>query len=272
MASPQCSPLLPGYVNHVVFEEVMAHAVIQAISGLIALCDRHKPASISLLLIYACILLSQLVVATHTSTQGHFQDTLAVSEIAIAFAGIIVILSMPLRDPRLSLDGISPSHSAPTIGLRSPEDDLTLWQFMTVSWMSPLISLGRKKQLNDEDVWDLPYAFQHKGLFNEFRELRGSFLRKLCTANGLDLLISSSLGIIELVASMWHLILNYAYLLAFTDYSCRSLGACITSTPASVHGGVFQKSCCDLRALVFGLTSCCYSSSRLQSLVQQARI
>ena len=112
------------------------------------------------------------------------------------------MICMPLRDPDLPKDGISSPFGHPTSQLRSPEDDLNLWQFMTVSWMSPLISLGSARQLNDEDVWSLAFEFQHTILHHSFRELKGSVIKRLLTANGLDLVIISSLALLESLASM----------------------------------------------------------------------
>lgn len=111
---------------------------------------------------------------------------------------------MPLRDYRLSNEGINPAFDIPNPDSRSPEDNLTLWQFMTVSWMKPLISIGNKRQLNDEDVWGLPYEFRHRRLHHAFRDLRGSVVRRLLCANGIDLVILTALGLLELVASMYH--------------------------------------------------------------------
>lgn len=73
---------------------------------------------------------------------------------------------------------------------------------MTVSWMTPLISLGSARQLNDEDVWSLPFEFQHRILHDSFQELKGSVVRRLISANGFDLVIISSLAVLELLASM----------------------------------------------------------------------
>lgn len=115
----------------------------------------------------------------------------------------MTILHMPLRDPNLPNERIAPAFGPPTKELRSPEDNLTLWQFMTISWMKPLISLGNSRQLNDEDVWMLSYEFQHRILHDRFRELKGSVLRRLVEANGVDLLIISVLAIIELFASVF---------------------------------------------------------------------
>ena len=78
---------------------------------------------------------------------------------------------------------------------------MTLWQWMTVSWMSPLIKIGSRRQLNDEDVWLLGYEFQHRQLHDTFRELKGSVLRRLIRANWIDLALLSGLAILELTAN-----------------------------------------------------------------------
>lgn len=119
-----------------------------------------------------------------------------------ALLAIAIILHMPMRDPDLPDDQISQVFEAPNPRLRSPEDNLTLWQFMTVSWMQNLISLGAKRQLNDQDVWQLGYEFQHKRLHDKFRELRGTVLRRVLEANKIDLVLVSFLGLVELLAGM----------------------------------------------------------------------
>ncbi|KAH6648570.1 ABC transporter [Truncatella angustata] len=123
-------------------------------------------------------------------------------ELCIAIGYIIIILSMPMRDPGLSAEGIAGPHDKATNKLRSPEDKLTLWQFMTVSWMGPMMRVASKKTLNDEDVWLLPFEFQHSRLHMLFQDLRGSLIWRLILANGLDLMITTSLGILEMVANL----------------------------------------------------------------------
>lgn len=68
--------------------------------------------------------------------------------------------------------------------------------------MWPLISLGSARQLNDEDVWSLGFEFQHRHLHDKFREMKGSVVKRLLAANGLDLVFISVLGILESLASM----------------------------------------------------------------------
>lgn len=121
----------------------------------------------------------------------------------ITVVSVIIMMGMSFRNPELPNDQISPAYSSPNHNLRSPEDNLTLWQFMSVSWMSPLISLGSARQLNDKDVWGLCYEFQHKNLHHKFRGLKGSVIRRLLAANGLDLIFVASLGIISALSSKY---------------------------------------------------------------------
>ncbi|KAL8863326.1 MAG: hypothetical protein Q9178_000006 [Gyalolechia marmorata] len=124
---------------------------------------------------------------------------------------------MPLRDPRIASDDISPANEKPDHRRRSPEDNLTLWQFMSVSWMSSLISIGSTRQLDDEDVWQLGYEFQHQILHAKFRELGGSVVRRLLAANGLDLVILLCLGVLEVLADFAGPVLLQQLLRAMED-------------------------------------------------------
>lgn len=153
-----------------------------------------------LLVLYLSIFVSQFTVLINGFPQIGDHDAPTIMVLLSAFSAIFIILQMPLRDPNLPRFMISPAFGPATSGLRTPEDNLTLWQFMSVSWMAPLIKLGNERQLNDEDVWGLGFQFQHRTLHDRFRELKGSVLRRLVEANGLDLFIISALGILELVA------------------------------------------------------------------------
>lgn len=129
-----------------------------------------------------------------------------IAEYLVAIAALVStidILFMPLRDPSLPLEDISSPLKTPSSSLRSPEDNLTLWQFITVSWMAPMISVGSSRQMHDEDVWFLAYVFQHKRLHESFRQLEGSVTRRLLLANGIDIVITILLGVLELFASTY---------------------------------------------------------------------
>lgn len=138
------------------------------------LTERPRKAPISLLLLFIGLLLAQLVVLAHSQSAPNGKDVpLALAPVA-ALVGIFVIFNMPLRDPMLPKDDISAPYTTPTGKLRTPEDNLTSWQYMTVSWIAPMIQKGVARQLDDEDVWDLGYEFKHSRLHSAFRALQGS--------------------------------------------------------------------------------------------------
>ena len=164
--------------------------------------DRPKTTPFGILAIVLSLVATQLILLVDTRSTLYARYILSSLELLTEISAVVVILCMPLRDPNLARDQISPPFGPPSSQLRSPEDNLTLWQFMTVSWMTPLISLGSARQLNEKDVWSLAFEFQHTTLHDSFRELKGSVVRRLIAANGLDLVIISSLAILESLASM----------------------------------------------------------------------
>ena len=96
--------------------------------------------------------------------------SLGIASLAFNVAAFAVLLCMPLRDPFWSTKEVSQPFTEPTSALRSPEDAMTLYQFMTVTWVTPLLSLARVRRLEDGDVWQLPYEFLHQRLHERFRE------------------------------------------------------------------------------------------------------
>jgi hypothetical protein len=116
-----------------------------------------------------------------------------------AVLSIAVLLMMPFRPESLKSDSISVVGADPERSSRSPEDDLRLWQFLCASWVYPLITIGKKEQINEENVWSLGYEFQHKRLHDNFRLLQGSVISRLLQANGIDCLIMIILALVELL-------------------------------------------------------------------------
>lgn len=147
---------------------------------------------------------AQLVVLSHTThilVKPRAEDIASVLTPVAALMGLVTVLNMPMRDPMLLSDGISPVYSTPTVKLRTPEDNLTPWQYMTVAWMAPLIHEGYKRQLDDEDVWDLPWEFKHARLHRTFRKLSGSVTRRIFVANGMDVIRTTIMNLVRLAAS-----------------------------------------------------------------------
>ncbi|KAG8631611.1 hypothetical protein KVT40_000751 [Elsinoe batatas] len=164
---------------------------------------RPRTASLPIVLAVAAIFILQIIFA-YIKRQDHIiipYGILYSLSTLCSFTLLVALLQMPLREPRLSRKGISRPFTQATETLRSPEDDLTLWQWMTVSWMSPLIDIGNIRQLQPADVWRLPYEFQHQHLHHAFRHLRGTVVRRLVRANWIDLIILSSLALVETAAN-----------------------------------------------------------------------
>ncbi|KAI1810049.1 ABC transporter [Poronia punctata] len=171
----------------------------------------------TLLALYVVTIVSGLVALGASLVEMNRIHILQLASPAVATAALLIILAMPMRDPALEITGVANHEGYPTSDLRSPEDDLSLWQFMTVSWLTPLISTGYRSQLNDESVWSLPYEFQHRKLHMLFRELAGPVWVRLALANGLDLFIISGLGIIESLANLSSPLLLQRLLVSIQD-------------------------------------------------------
>lgn len=180
---------------------MLTHAM-KAIAGVLMLVKRPRKTPIYALSIYGSIGLSQIFILLGKRFSLSLEDAPIVLSISFTFLAVLVLINMPLRDPRLPQSNISKYLSPPTDEERTPEDDLTLFQFFTSSWMSALINLGSKRQLNANDVWALGYEFQHRLLHNAFQELHGSVLRRILIANFLDVfLILPSLAVVHLALS-----------------------------------------------------------------------
>ena len=180
----------------------LSPTIAWATTILLLIVEKPRSAPLGCLTIFISIFITQLVLYLNASSNTQVANIPCILSTFCSLASIVIILNQPLRNSNLPFNGIAASFISPTSNLRSPEELLTPWQFMTVSWMSPLLSIGAKRQLNDEDVWSLPQEFQHKGLHERFRDLEGSVFQRLLKANGLDLFILTVLGLLELAARL----------------------------------------------------------------------
>ena len=129
-------------------------------------------------------------------------DTYRVARIAIAIAAVLSIVNMPIRNPAWENEDIGNPNLPPSHDVRSPEDNLTLFRFWAMTWVFPLARICRHKEITEEQVWQLPFEFQHTRLYMAFRELKGNLIPCLIEANGLDLSIATLLAIVEKVAEV----------------------------------------------------------------------
>ncbi|KAK3319209.1 hypothetical protein B0H66DRAFT_476069 [Apodospora peruviana] len=189
------------------------------VSALMLTIDRPRSLPGAVFVINATLLLVELAIfAVVPGISGNdWPGSFAlVSGICLPLASLIVMLNMPMRDPLRSSDGIGKPFAEPTSKDRSPEDIITLWQWMTVSWMAPLIAIGYKRQLHDEDVWFLAYEFQHSRLHLLFRQVTGSVFVRVVKANGLDLIITGCIQILTTSAELAEPLLLKQLLAALT--------------------------------------------------------
>jgi ABC-type multidrug transport system fused ATPase/permease subunit len=222
------------------------------------LVQRPRTTPISVLIILCSSVLCQSVVMANHSQWSKIDMGLDITALTLSILAVCIILLMPLRDPSLPHASISKPFTEATASLRSPEDNLNLWQFMTISWMTPLIQTGYKRQLDDPDVWQLGYEFQHKGLHANFRRLKGTVMQRLLTANGIDLVIITALGILETILGFTVPVLLQKILSSMQD-SAAPRSAAITY--AAITMGVQLIKCqSGVFSLWFGRR--CYERSR----------
>ncbi|KAK5122993.1 hypothetical protein LTR85_003559 [Meristemomyces frigidus] len=233
---------------------VLLPTVTWLIAAGVVTVHRSRTVPYSVLVIFVAQAAAYVIVlANGISKLQSVERAVDIAALVLTVLYIGVALGMPLRDPNWPTKEISKPFSEPTSSLRSPEDNLTLWQFMTVSWMTPLIRTGIKRQLHDEDVWQLAHEFQHQRLHKNFRQLKGTVIRRLIKANAIDLVILTVLGLLELVARYSTPILLQQLLASMEDplapsratitYAALSLVARLIPAQSAVFNWWFGRRC-----------------------------
>ncbi|CAK7217862.1 hypothetical protein SCUCBS95973_003290 [Sporothrix curviconia] len=233
------------------------------ISSLLIAIDRPRSLPGAVLFIYTSTLVVQVALLFGVPVLSQWPLNLTwLAEMSVTGLSIAIMMVMPMRDPRLGPGAehnkIAAPFETPSIKLRSPEDNLNLYQWMSVNWMAPVIGLGATRQLQDEDVWHLPFQFQHARLYRLFHEVTGSVTTRIVKVNAPDLIITSTLGILDSLLSMLPIILLKQLLAAMEGHnpsvrvaSIYAVFICITNI-ARAQAGIF--------ALWF--TRRCYERSR----------
>ncbi|KAF2664355.1 ABC transporter [Microthyrium microscopicum] len=170
--------------------------------SLLIVCYRPRTCPTSWFAFYATSLVLDAFSLVADTKRSHWITNFHYFSAFASVLSMIVILQMPFRPGSLSTQGISSVGSTPTIDDRSPEDNLRLWQFLTVSWMWPMISIGKKRTLDEADVWTLGFQFQHQRLHDRFRRIKGSVLGRVVKANATDFFIVSLTGILALILEL----------------------------------------------------------------------
>lgn len=165
--------------------------------------ERPRTAPGPALVLSSALLLAQIITLSTISYFTTRQGLIVwMVQMCITLVSIVVILNMPMRDPLLNREDICSPSQTPSFELRSPEDNFTLWNWMSVGWMTPIVKAGCQRQLHDEDIWKLPLEFQHDRLHRLFRDVRGSVLVRLLKVNAPDLIMTTCLGTLESLCSL----------------------------------------------------------------------
>ena len=175
---------------------------IQAVATLVIAIKHPRSSPASMLGFFITAFAVELSFIPSSATHPQFKVISHYTAACAAVCACICILLMPLRGPALPSIDIAAVGQRPSSDFRSPEDNLRLWQFLTVSWMAPLISIGRNRQIQEDDVWYLGFQFQHQRLHDKFRRLRGSVVSRLLQANGIDIFIIALIAIVQLLCGM----------------------------------------------------------------------
>ena len=176
---------------------------IQAVATLVIAIKHPRSSPASMLGFFITAFAVELSFIPSSATHPQFKVISHYTAACAAVCACICILLMPLRVPTLPCIDIAAVGQRPSSDFRSPEDNLRLWQFLTVSWMAPLISIGRNRQIQEDDVWYLGFQFQHQRLHDKFRRLRGSVVSRLLQANGIDIFIIALVAIVQLLCGLF---------------------------------------------------------------------
>ncbi|KAF7974527.1 hypothetical protein HWV62_11990 [Athelia sp. TMB] len=176
---------------------------------------------------------------------------------------LCVVLSMPLAIPS---NKVRKSDIGVTV---SPDDYVTLWGWITFSWMSPIMKKGTHTTLVESDIWKLSPTMSSKPLFAKFAStIRPTLLKRIWAANKYDMMLDMSLtclGVVFSYAGPFYLrkLLDQvdheditteersnAYLYAFLAFVFRLL-----------------KSQCDLTRFWAGRRACCRVRAELMAAI-----
>ncbi|KAF8345519.1 multidrug resistance-associated ABC transporter [Amanita rubescens] len=177
----------------------------------------------------------------------------------------IIILSIPFAIPsEQASEQLDASADTAT-----PEDYITLCEWITFSWVYPLIKKGRSTTLQEDDVWNLSPTVQSRPVFLRFCEIRRStLLRKLWAVNSLDV-------IMDFVLTVLTVFLNYTkpfFLKLILDTLDTSKPNRETRSKAYIYAFLsfacsIARSQCELQHLWFGRRAATRIRSELMSAI-----
>lgn len=188
------------------------------------------------------------LVVIHAQWTQRASITPSIASLLVTSCALALIFSMPLTDVDPSPD--TPEHTRPPAG----EDRCTLWQWMTFSWMSPLIDLAVERTIEKENVWQLSEGCRSNLLVRKFKQVSSarSLPWRVIAANGHDILL-------DLLLTLASSTLSYAppFFLKRILEAIEGNGSATTKSTAYLYAvlslaAMIFKSQADLQHLFYG--------------------
>ncbi|KAK4048522.1 hypothetical protein OIV83_004690 [Microbotryomycetes sp. JL201] len=158
-------------------------------------------------LVHAVVLILQLVAlglhGFHWSTRKLATDaTLTSLHGVILISALSVTLLFRLSPHEPVADVLDPvaevKDDKDIITMRSPEENVTLGEWIVFSWVAPIIKRGQQHKLGYADVWQLPNTMSARDVRKHLRSLRSKrLIPRIIYNNSLDLTLSLSLGLLS---------------------------------------------------------------------------
>jgi hypothetical protein len=186
----------------------LVHAILQLVSWTIAalVLALTKPRSCpaGLMAFYIPSIIVEVAGIRSDTFPRSYRNGAHHLAILLSFTSVFILLTMPMNVGSKGSSPIAKVGAAPSSADRTPEDALRLWQFLTVSWVSPLLRVGNTRQLQREDVWHLPYTFQTGRLADAFHDVPGrSIFWRLLRANATDCIVLTLTALIDVLCSKY---------------------------------------------------------------------
>jgi hypothetical protein len=131
----------------------------------------------------ACVALYELSTSSTGDIGLSYSRLGQVSNSLLTLVGLVIIVNMPLNittkpeaDENVRFTLVWPVFMQLKFifkGILPPlEDHCTLWQWITFTWVSPLISLGALRPLEEKDMWQLSRAMRTRVLMRKFLQVQ----------------------------------------------------------------------------------------------------
>ncbi|KAI7934963.1 hypothetical protein MJO29_016226 [Puccinia striiformis f. sp. tritici] len=170
-----------------------------------------------LMILWTSIIVSEIVKIWDIIAAGHEPGSTLVMvwrmlNIMMIMGMVYVAGTYPILDV-LPCSNVAKPGSLPSASYTCPEDNASLWEWLSFSFFNPLLDLSNTRTLKEDDVWQLSPFFQHRILFDRYRRLIKeeytskdnkpiSLIKVLIRSNSMDLMIG-------LIVELWSTIIGF---------------------------------------------------------------